>query len=79
MGGGFIEIIRQSYYNEIKNKQPITNCFVNEDTIPITKTILDHIGVICHILINENEDLDKSEIIQAIQEIKNNLNSIENK
>jgi hypothetical protein len=35
--------------------------------------------MICHILINYNDDLDKSQIIQAIEEINYNLNSIDNK
>ena len=71
--------IRESYYEDIKNKKQITNCFITEDNIPISKGIIDHIQMICHILINYNDDLDKSQIIQAIEEINYNLNSIDNK
>lgn len=79
MTGGLLGLIRYSYYKEIKNKEQITNCFINEYNIQITKGITDHLKMICHILINRNEDLDKSQIIQAIQEINNTLNSIDNK
>ena len=79
MGGGVFSLIRASYNKEIKNKEKITNCFINNQTKEVEESIVQHTNMMCHVLLNDKDNLDKSHFIHTILEIYNSLNSIEKK
>lgn len=70
MGGGINGLIRYSYYTEIVNKKQIHNCFqCNSNSNSNYDSNIAHINMICSILLDYKDDLDKTQLIHGLEEI----------
>ena len=68
MGGGINGLIRYSYYTAIVNKKHIHNCFQCNSNSNYDSN-KSHINMICSILLDCKDDLDKTQLIHGLEEI----------
>jgi hypothetical protein len=73
MTGGINGLIQHSYYTEIVNKTQIHNYFKTKSN-PISQ--ISHINMICLIVLQQKDNLDKSQLIHAMEEINNSIKLI---
>ena len=72
MGGGLLSLQHFMYYTQIINKETIKMNISNSNTTSYNN-ILDHIDIIYNIIKYHIDELNKAQLINAIEEIHNSV------